>query len=40
MNNIVGTTEDPFKVTLQVGQRKFVGIGYTLQSARHDAASK
>ncbi|KAJ6640611.1 Double-stranded RNA-binding protein Staufen like 2, partial [Pseudolycoriella hygida] len=32
--------EDPYKVILQVGQRKFVGVGHTVQSARHDAASK
>lgn len=38
--NYATGTEEPCKVTLQVGQRKFVGIGSTLQSARHDAASK
>ncbi|XP_037034840.1 double-stranded RNA-binding protein Staufen homolog 2 isoform X1 [Bradysia coprophila] len=38
--NYPTASEDPYKVTLQVGQRKFVGIGHTVQSARHDAASK
>lgn len=32
--------DDPYRVKLQVGNRKFEGIGNTLQSARHDAASK
>lgn len=35
-----GSNDDPYKVTLEVGSRKFLGIGSTLQSARHDAASK
>lgn len=35
-----GSNDDPYKVTLEVGSRKFLGIGNTLQSARHDAASK
>lgn len=35
-----GTTEDPYKVTLEIGNRSFLGIGNTLQAARHDAASK
>ncbi len=39
-NYPTAASEDPYKVTLQVGQRKFVGIGHTVQSARHDAASK
>lgn len=38
--NYPTASEEPYKVTLQVGQRKFVGIGHTVQSARHDAASK
>ena len=33
-------TEETYHVTLQVGQRKFIGIGKTLQSARHNAAAK
>lgn len=36
----LGTPDDPYRVTLHVGNHSFVGLGNTLQSARHDAASK
>lgn len=35
-----GVTPESYKITLQVGQRKFLGEGHTLQAARHDAASR
>lgn len=40
--NNYGTSVAPesYKITLQVGQRKFLGEGNTLQAARHDAASR
>ncbi|XP_057661959.1 double-stranded RNA-binding protein Staufen homolog 2-like isoform X1 [Diorhabda carinulata] len=31
---------DPFTVRLRVGEREYPGQGYTVQAARHDAASK
>lgn len=34
------TEDDPYKVTVQLGQLEFNGIGLTLQSAKHDAAAK
>lgn len=35
-----GIAQESYKITLQVGQRKFLGEGHTLQAARHDAASR
>lgn len=34
------TEDDPYKVTVKVGNLKFTGIGLTLQAAKHKAASK
>lgn len=31
---------DPFTVRLRVGEREYPGVGYTVQAAKHDAASK
>uniref|UniRef100_A0A1L8DW07 Putative staufen n=1 Tax=Nyssomyia neivai TaxID=330878 RepID=A0A1L8DW07_9DIPT len=31
---------EPYKVTLTVGERQFVGVGNTQQAARHDAAAR
>ncbi|KAL3289337.1 hypothetical protein HHI36_022775 [Cryptolaemus montrouzieri] len=31
---------DPYTVRLHVGEREYPGVGYTVQAARHDAASK
>ncbi|XP_055689692.1 double-stranded RNA-binding protein Staufen homolog 2 [Lutzomyia longipalpis] len=33
-------TFEPYRVTLTVGERQFVGVGNTQQAARHDAASR
>lgn len=33
-------TKDPCRVTLVVGSRRFVGVGSSLQAARHDAATR
>lgn len=34
------TEDDPYKVTVTIGDKQFTGTGLTLQSAKHDAASK
>lgn len=35
------TDDDPYRVTVQLGNEiEFVGIGLTLQAAKHDAAAK
>lgn len=34
------TEDDPYHVTVAIGDRQFSGTGLTLQSAKHDAASK
>ncbi|XP_053690443.1 maternal effect protein staufen-like [Sabethes cyaneus] len=34
------TVPEVYKVTLHVGERKFLGEGHTLQAARHDAAAR
>lgn len=34
------TEDDPYRVTVAIGDRKFSGTGLTMQSAKHDAASK
>lgn len=34
------TVHEEYRISLQVGQRKFLGVGSTLQAARHDAASR
>lgn len=31
---------EPFSIRLRVGEREYPGMGYTVQAARHDAASK
>lgn len=33
------TEDDPYKVTVTIGDKQFSGTGLTLQSAKHDAAS-
>lgn len=35
-----GNNFEPYRVTLTVGERKFVGVGATQQAARHDAAAR
>ncbi|XP_059615052.1 double-stranded RNA-binding protein Staufen homolog 2 [Phlebotomus argentipes] len=35
-----GNSFEPYRVTLTVGERKFVGVGATQQAARHDAAAR
>lgn len=34
------TEDDPYNVTVTIGDKHFSGTGLTLQSAKHDAASK
>lgn len=34
------TEDDPYFVTVDIGDKKYIGTGLTLQSAKHDAASK
>lgn len=34
------TEDDPYRVTVVIGEKQFSGTGLTLQSAKHDAASK
>lgn len=34
------TEDDPYRVTLAIGEKQFFGTGITLQAAKHDAASK
>lgn len=34
------TEDDPYIVDVDIGGKKYVGTGLTLQSAKHDAASK
>lgn len=34
------TEDDPYRVTVVIGDKQFSGTGLTLQSAKHDAASK
>lgn len=34
------TEDDPYRVTVTIGEKEFSGTGLTLQSAKHDAASK
>lgn len=34
------TDDDPYFVTVDIGGKKYIGTGLTLQSAKHDAASK
>lgn len=38
--NFMVPMQGPIKVVLMVGDRQFVGLGNTIQGARHDAASK
>ncbi|XP_025829036.1 double-stranded RNA-binding protein Staufen homolog isoform X2 [Agrilus planipennis] len=39
LNNLQ-TPDDPYMVHLKVGNREYIGIGYTTPAARHDAAIK
>lgn len=34
------TADDPYRATVVIGDKQFSGTGLTLQSAKHDAASK
>lgn len=34
------TEDDPYRVTVTIGDRQFSGTGLTMQSAKHDAAAK
>lgn len=34
------TEDDPYRVTVGIGDKEFTGIGLTMQSAKHDAAAK
>lgn len=34
------TEDDPYRVTVCIGDKQFSGSGLTLQSAKHDAAAK
>lgn len=39
--NLHRTTEDdPYRVTVMIGDKQFIGTGLTMQSAKHDAAAK
>lgn len=34
------TEDDPYRVAVKVGETEYHGTGLTMQSAKHDAASK
>lgn len=34
------TEDDPYRVTVSIGDKQFSGTGLTLQAAKHDAAAK
>lgn len=34
------TEDDPYRVTVTIGDKQFSGTGLTMQSAKHDAAAK
>lgn len=34
------TEDDPYRVTVKVGEKEYSGQGLTLQSAKHNAATK
>lgn len=34
------TEDDPYRVTLKIGEKEYIGSGLTLQLAKHNAAAK